>query len=116
MDEPFSSLSFPIATRQEHRLVFTRDVFAPENLLLAQLLTPREPGERVRALVFWDRGLEKAFPGFETKLTRWFEAQAARVELAAQDEFDHAVVNRDVAAAAQEVVELMEISNSRSTT
>ncbi len=42
--------------------------------------------------------------------------ETAKVELAAQDEFDHAVVNRDVAAAAHEVVELMEISNSRSTT
>lgn len=31
----------------------------------------------------------------------------AKVELAAQDEFDHLVVNRDVAEAAQEVVELM---------
>jgi guanylate kinase len=42
--------------------------------------------------------------------------ETAKVEMAAQDEFDHAVVNHDVATAAREVVELMEISNSRSTT
>ena len=63
MAESSSVVSFPITLHNEHRLIFTRDVFAPENLTLAQTLTPREPGERIRALVFWDAGLEKAFPG-----------------------------------------------------
>jgi guanylate kinase len=42
--------------------------------------------------------------------------ETARVELAAQDEFDYRVVNTDVAQAAQEVVELVEVPNSRSGT
>ena len=51
MAESSPNLSFPITLQHEHRLIFTRDVFAPENLTLAQTLTPREPGENVRALV-----------------------------------------------------------------
>jgi guanylate kinase len=39
----------------------------------------------------------------------------AKIELAAQDEFDFRVVNRDVSAAAQEVVDLMSTSRRRTT-
>ena len=84
MAESSPTLSFPITLTHEHRLIFTRDVFAPENLTLAQVLTPREPGEKVRALVFWDGGLEHAFPGFAAKITRWFAARGDIVRLAAE--------------------------------
>jgi guanylate kinase len=39
--------------------------------------------------------------------------ETARVELAAQDEFDYRVVNTEVSAAAEEVVELMTVSSHR---
>lgn len=76
-------VSFPIALWQEHRLIFTRDVFAPGNRVLADVLTPREPGERVRAMVFWDEGLAGPFPRINQSMTDWFEARADRVKLAA---------------------------------
>lgn len=81
-DRP-DNLSFPITLRHEHRLIFTRDAFAAENSTLAGVLTPREPGESVRALVFWDGGLERAFPGFAERISGWFAAQGERVRLAA---------------------------------
>ena len=84
MPESFESLAFPIALRNEHRLIFTRDVFAPANPALAEALTPRETGEQVRALVFWDRGLEAPFPGFAAKISTWFAAYSATLELAAE--------------------------------
>ncbi len=84
MPESSDYVSLPITLRHEHRLIFTRDVFAPENLTLAETLTPREPGEHVRALVVWDRGLEKTFPGFEDKMIRWFAARGEAVRLAAE--------------------------------
>jgi len=84
MAEPSPVVSFPITLRNEHRLIFTRDVFAPENLTLAQTLTPREPGERIRALVFWDAGLEKAFPGIAARITRWFAARGDAIRMAAE--------------------------------
>lgn len=76
-------LSLPITLRHEHRLMFTRDVFAPENEVLTEVLTPRERGETVRALVFWDDGLAAAFPDFTGKISRWFAARADRVTLVA---------------------------------
>ncbi|MEY2880449.1 MAG: hypothetical protein RLZZ15_2829 [Verrucomicrobiota bacterium] len=81
-DSP-DTLSFPLTLQHEHRLIFTRDVFAPNNLTLARTLTPREPGENVRALVVWDAGLEAAFPGFGEKISRWFAARGAALTLAA---------------------------------
>lgn len=83
MAESFKSVAFPITLRHEHRLIFTRDAFAPTNDVLGEVLTPREAGEQVRALVFWDRGLEKAFPGYGTRLSAWFSTRSQRIHLAA---------------------------------
>lgn len=77
------SFSFPITLPHEHRLFFTRDVFAPENTTLADVLTPREPGESVRALVFIDAGLQDGFPDMVAKIERWFAARSDRFQLAA---------------------------------
>ncbi len=81
-DQP-DHLTFPITVRHEYRLVFTRDVFAEHNPVLAEVLTPREPGESVRAMVFWDAGLAPVFPGFGEKVARWFAARGDRPQLAA---------------------------------
>ncbi len=81
-DRP-DNVSFPITLRYEHRLIFTRHVFAPDNPVLADALTPREPGENVRAIVFYDAGLTAAFPDLAGAITRWFAARTDRVRLAA---------------------------------
>ena len=70
----------------------------PEARLI--FLLPPTWEELVRRLV--GRGTED-----EAERTRRLET--AKVELAAQDEFDHRVVNHDVAEAAREVVELMKV-------
>ncbi|HUR60556.1 MAG TPA: 3-dehydroquinate synthase [Opitutaceae bacterium] len=77
-------VSFPITLRQEHRLIFTRNVFAPDNDTLADLLTPREPGGTARAVVFWDGGLGAVFPGIADEIARWFAARKSRVRLEAE--------------------------------
>ncbi|GAB5562265.1 MAG: 3-dehydroquinate synthase [Synoicihabitans sp.] len=82
MVESPSVQSFPINLPHTHRLVLTRDVFAPGNDTLAEVLTPRESGERVRAMVFWDAGLAKPFPHFGDQIAAWFEAHTATVDLA----------------------------------
>jgi 3-dehydroquinate synthase len=74
-------VSFPITLRHEHRLLFTRDVFAPGNETLAGLLTPREPGGQARAVVFWDAGLRAAFPNIADNVKAWFAARRDRVSL-----------------------------------
>lgn len=82
MAELTDTLSRSITLHYEHRLLFTRDVFAPENATLAKVLTPREPGEPVRVLVVWDAGLAEAFPGVEEKIRRWFAARSEALTLA----------------------------------
>jgi 3-dehydroquinate synthase len=76
------TVSFPITLAHEHRVIFTREVFAPTNSALAELLTPREAGESVRAMVLFDAGLTAAFPDLAGKIVRWFDGQADRVRLA----------------------------------
>jgi guanylate kinase len=73
----------------------------PEATLV--FLLPPTWEELVRRLI--GRGTE-SLEEQERRLT------TARVELAAQDEFDHRVVNRDVRTAAAEVVELMQIQKA----
>jgi 3-dehydroquinate synthase len=82
MSDRTDNISFPITLQHEHRLIFTRDVFAAENATLAELLTAREPGENVRALVFVDAGVLKAFPDISGKIERWFTARREQVRLA----------------------------------
>lgn len=77
-------VSFPITLRAEHQLIFTRDVFAAANDTLVTLLTPREPGGKARAIVFWDAGLRAAFPDIAEQVKRWFAARADRVILEAE--------------------------------
>ena len=82
-DRP-ENISFAITLRHEHRLIFTRDVFGVHNGVLADVLTPREPGENVRVMVFWDAGLEAAFPSIGEKIAQWFAARRDRVLLATE--------------------------------
>ncbi len=77
------SLTLPISVPHQHRLIFTRNVFSPDNSVLADLLTPREPGGRARVVIFWDGGLEFAFRGIEQRIAAWFAAREATIELAA---------------------------------
>jgi 3-dehydroquinate synthase len=84
LPDPSDIVSFPITLRHEHRLIFTRDIFAPENETLADLLTPREPGGTARAVVFWDAGLASAFSNIADRMSQWFAARTARVRLEAE--------------------------------
>ena len=62
----------------------------------------------------WDELVRRLIGrGTETPAEQQRRLETARVELAAQDEFDFKVVNHDVGQAAQEVVELMAVSAPR---
>jgi guanylate kinase len=84
-----------------------RQVKAAEPSATLVFLLPPTWDELVRRLI--GRGTE-SLEEQQRRLT------TARVELAAQDEFDHRVVNRDVEAAAAEVVELMQIQKAAAST
>jgi 3-dehydroquinate synthase len=83
MSDRTDLISLPITLQYEHRVIFTREVFAPDNDMLADLLTPREPGGTARVLVFWDDGLAAACPGIAEKMSHWFRVRADRLCLEA---------------------------------
>ena len=83
MAESSSTLYYPITIPHEHRLIFTRHAFSVKNHTLSETLTPREEGERIRVLVFWDEGLAKPFPDYGPNIAAWFAAHADKLELAA---------------------------------
>ena len=59
----------------------------------------------------WDELVRRLIGrGTETPAEQQRRLETARVELAAQDEFDYKVVNHEIAQAAQEVVDLMAVS------
>lgn len=61
----------------------------------------------------WDELVRRLIGrGTESPAEQQRRLETARVELAAQDEFDHKVVNNDVGQAAKEVVDLMSVSAS----
>src|SRR5688500_1712486 len=72
-----------IAVPFEYPVVFTRELWAPTNLSLVDVLSEREPQRRHRALVVLDEGFAEAHPEVAAQVTSYFEAHAARLELVA---------------------------------
>lgn len=63
---------FEIPVRFKHRIVFTRDAFAPSNPELAEIL--HEGGGR-RALALIESAVAKAWPGLEAEIETYFSQQ-----------------------------------------
>ncbi len=64
-----------------HRLRFSRDVFAPDNRIAAELVQSRD-GEAARVLVFIDQGVADAWPNLARQVELYAEANPARIRLA----------------------------------
>lgn len=72
------------AVRFEYPVVFTRGAFDPKNPALCDALTRRtDERRRVRAALFFDRGLCAAQPRLVARAKAYFAARADRIELAA---------------------------------
>lgn len=66
---------------------FTRDVFAADNGILADVLAPAAGGRPARALVYLDERVAAAFPSLERQIHAWFALHEARgIRLAAAPE------------------------------
>jgi 3-dehydroquinate synthase len=62
-------------------VLFTRDVFAPDNEMLADVCA-RDGADRTRkALVVVDAGVAEAFPGLVPAITAWFADRPDRLQL-----------------------------------
>ncbi len=78
-----TELSYPVVVRQDLRLLFTRDVFAPENRVLADVLARRDQDGPSRVLVCWDEGLEGVRPDLPRQIVEGFQAWRHAVQLVA---------------------------------
>ena len=70
----------------EYDVLFTRDLFAPANETLAEVLAQAQkavPEGRAaaRMAVFIDQGVLERWPGLPEKITRWCEAHSDAVRL-----------------------------------
>lgn len=65
----------------EYPVVFTRDVFDPDNRQVIDALTRREPGRRHRAAIFVDAGLAAAMPELVGVIGRYAAAHADALEI-----------------------------------
>ena len=72
-----------IAVPFEYPVVFTRELFAPGNTSVVDVLTEREPRRRQRVLVILDAGFAEAYPEVADQVNRYFQVHAARLELVA---------------------------------
>ena len=68
---------FQIPVTFKHRIVFTRDAFAPSNHELAEIL--KEGGGR-RALVLVESSVAKAWPGLEAEIESYFNTQDVELQ------------------------------------
>lgn len=79
-----STLERTIEVRWRHQVHFTHDVFAPDNLLLAEVLADGRPapfGRRAKALVIVDESLAQTTPGLVERIETWFAARAEQLHL-----------------------------------
>src|SRR5829696_3829852 len=63
-------------------VIFTRDAFDPNNHLLFEILTRREPDRRHRMAVFIDSGVRSAMPDLQARIRRYLAAHRCALELA----------------------------------
>lgn len=65
-------------------VVFTRDVFDPDNPTLVEALRRREPAKRHRVAVFVDEGVLRSIPHLERAIRRYAAVHARSVSLAGE--------------------------------
>ena len=69
----------------EYPVIFTQDLFDPENMALVDTLSCREPTKRHRLFVVLDAGVAEAWPNLAARMTAYAEHHADRIEILAVD-------------------------------
>ena len=76
-----SDVSF--AVQFDYPVVFTDDVFDPENRTFLDVVSCLEPGKRHRIIAFADSGVVEAWPDLSAKLARYVARHEASLQLVA---------------------------------
>jgi 3-dehydroquinate synthase len=75
-----TSFEYPITVPFLHRIFFTRSVFAPQNHLLARVMTP-QTGLSAKTLVVLDENVAQAFPSLADEITSYFSVPGGAMTL-----------------------------------
>ncbi len=69
------------AIEYDYPVAFTRDLFAPGNLVFVQALTRQDPGQPTKFMVLIDEGVATALPDLADRVTAYVAAHSDRLEL-----------------------------------
>ena len=67
----------------DYPIAFTREIFSPDNPLLADVISRKEPRKTHRCLIYVDAGIAATWPDLETRINAYFAAHASRMTLLA---------------------------------
>lgn len=65
----------------DYPVAFTREIFSPDNSLLADVISRREPGKTHRCLIYVDSGIAATWPDLNARIDSYFAAHASRMTL-----------------------------------
>ncbi|MAM57611.1 MAG: 3-dehydroquinate synthase [Salinicola sp.] len=67
----------------DYPVAFTREIFSPDNALLADVISRREPRKNHRCLIYVDAGVAATWPDLNRRIDAYFAAHASRMTLLA---------------------------------
>ncbi|GHB25604.1 3-dehydroquinate synthase [Salinicola rhizosphaerae] len=65
----------------EYPVAFSREIFSPDNPLLADAISRREQGKAHRCLIFIDAGVAATWPNLDSQIKTYFSVHAERMAL-----------------------------------
>jgi len=67
----------------DYPVAFTREIFSPDNSLLAEVISRKEPHKNHRCLIYVDAGIAATWPDLGTRINAYFAAHASQMTLLA---------------------------------
>lgn len=65
----------------DYPVAFTREIFSPDNSLLADAISRKEPGKNHRCLIYVDAGIAATWPDLESRINAYFATHASQMTL-----------------------------------
>ena len=78
-----TSIERTFTVTYNHRLLFTRSLFAVNNPLFREIVSSSRPGQRVRLLFVLDSGVGQAWPSLETTIAAYCQTHFEYLDLSA---------------------------------
>ena len=70
-----------------HTVYFTNDAFTHKNDTLAEILQPKRPGRKTKAMVYVDEGIIDGNPNLLERIKSYFRSRDDQLDLVCEPEF-----------------------------